>query len=408
MRLSAGGGFLAALVGLLGCARMEPPPGGPPDRAPPHLLTVSPDSGAVLPKFGGAVEFRFDEVISEGGVASQGLGTGDLERLVLLSPSTRVPKVRWRRNRLTVAPAEGWKPNRIYRVELLPGITDLRRNRSDTGAVLTFSTGAAAPTTTLTGVVVDWTTRRPAIAALVEAVLLPDSLPYRTLADSSGKFKFGPLPQGDYIVYGILDQNRDLQRGNREAYDSAKIAAAATDAGELWAFVHDTTPVRIDTVAAIDSVSASIRLSQMLDPKQALSAAAVRLRHLPDSSAVAVTSLLPQALDDSLYRRAAPDTARRDTVVTPPPPAPRPGPAPVAVRPELTSRPPLFDQLIMRVAAPWKPGDRFAVEIRGLRNVTGTIADVRGILIIPEPKPALADSLKKLPFPIPVPRKPKP
>lgn len=405
MRLSASGGFLAALGLLSGCARMEPPPGGPPDRAPPHLLTVSPDSGAVLPKFHGAVEFRFDEVISEGGVANQGLGTGDLERLVLLSPSTRVPKVRWRRDRVTVAPAEGWKPNRIYRIELLPGITDLRRNRSDTGAVLTFSTGASTPTTVLTGVVVDWTTRRPAVAALVEAVLLPDSLPYRTLADSNGKFKFGPLPSGDYIVYGILDQNRDLRRGNREAYDSIRVAAAATDAGELWAFVHDTTPVRIDTIAASDSVSALIRFSQMLDPKQSLAAAAIRLRHLPDSAVVAVASLLPQALDDSLYRRAVPDTAHRDTVVTP---RPRPSPAPVVARPELTSRPQLFDQLVVRVATPWKPGDRFAVEIPGLRNVTGTAADVRGVLIVPVPKPALGDSLKKPPFPIPIPRKPKP
>src|SRR6185295_4846337 len=91
--------------------------------------------------FHGDVEFRFDEVISEGSTASTGTGTGDLEKLILLSPTTRVPDVNWRRSRITVRPAEGWRADRVYRVELLPGVTDLRRNRSEEGKVVTFSTG---------------------------------------------------------------------------------------------------------------------------------------------------------------------------------------------------------------------------------------------------------------------------
>ena len=393
---------------LLGCARMEPPPGGPPDHAPPHLLAVTPDSGAVLPKFHGNVEFRFNEVVSEGGAANEGLGTGDLERLIILSPSARVPKVRWHRDHITVAPAEGWQPNRVYRVQLLPGITDLQRNRSDTGAVVTFTTGAPAPSTTLTGLVVDWTARRPAAQALVEALLLPDSLPYRTLADSNGKFTLGPLPKGNYVVYGIIDQNHDQRLNVREAYDSVHLQTDSTAAGELWAFVHDTLPPRIDTVAVIDSVSALVRFSQMLDPTQPFSPAAVRLRRLPDSSAAVVASLLPKAVDDSLHPPPV-DTTHRDTLA-PPRPTPRPIPAPTPGRAELTSRPPLFDQLVLRATTPWRPGDRFAVEIRGIRNVTGRTGDVRGLLVVPQPRPAPGDSLKKrLPFPIPPqPPRPKP
>ena len=119
----------------------------------------------------------------------------------------------WQRDRITVRPGEGWQPNRVYRVELLPGVTDLRRNRSDTGAVLTFTTGAPLPTTSIQGTVVDWTTGRPAPAALVEAILLPDSLPYRGVADSSGHFSLGPLPAGDYLVRGVLDQNHNIAPG---------------------------------------------------------------------------------------------------------------------------------------------------------------------------------------------------
>ena len=116
---------------LLACARIEPPPGGPPDPAPPRLIATRPDSFARLPEFNGSAEFVFDEVVSEGGSPNRGEGTGGLEKLVILSPSNRVPEVSWRRNRITVRPSEGWRPNRVYRVELLPGVTDLRSNRSE-------------------------------------------------------------------------------------------------------------------------------------------------------------------------------------------------------------------------------------------------------------------------------------
>ena len=160
-----------AFLTLLSCARMEPPPGGPPDAEPPQLIATVPDSMAQLPGFHGDVEFRFDEVISEGSTASTGTGTGDLEKLILLSPTTRVPDVSWRRSRITVRPAEGWRADRVYRVELLPGVTDLRRNRSEEGKAVTFSTGGPPPSTTLRGIVVDWTSARPAPeAALRHAV----------------------------------------------------------------------------------------------------------------------------------------------------------------------------------------------------------------------------------------------
>ena len=390
-----------AVLAAVGCARIEPPPGGPPDVAPPRLIATRPDSFARLPGFKGDVEFRFDEVISEGGSPNQGTGTGDLEKLVILSPTSRVPEVTWRRSRITVQPDEGWRPDRVYRVELLPGATDLRRNRSTGGTVLTFTTGAPLPTTTLEATVVDWTTSRPVPGALVEAVLLPDSLPYRGIADSSGHLKLGPLPDGEYLVRGVLDQNHNLRFDGREAFDTVKLARGKTAAGELWAFVHDTTPPRIREVTAVDSLSASITLSQSMDPAQRLAASQVTVRILPDSTPIRVTSLLPKPLDDSLHRRVAParDTTARDTtgrdttaadtarpggrrgvVEVDGEPAPR-GRAPTELEP-LTSRPPLTDQLILRVPQPWKPEGRYEVEIRGIRSVSGVTGDVRGAMTV--------------------------
>ncbi len=419
-------GLTTAAVAMtaLACARIEPPPGGPPDPTPPRLIATRPDSFARLPGFKGDVEFRFDEVISEGGSPNEGTGTGDLEKLVILSPTTRVPDVTWRRSRITVRPREGWRPNRVYRVELLPGATDLRRNRSTSGTVLTFTTGAPLPATTIDGTVVDWTTSRPAAGALVEAVLLPDSLPYRGVADSSGHIKLGPLPEGEYLVRGVLDENHNLRLDGREAFDTVRLAPGKTAAGELWAFVHDTTPPRIREVTVIDSTSASIQLSQNLAPGLRIAPNQVTVRILPDSTPIRVTSVLPKPLDDSLNRRAAAardttardttvrDTTRRDTTAVDttrparPPGLVRAGPGRPRGRTELeplTSRPPLTDQLILRVPQPWKPQGRYEVEIRGIRTVSGVTGDVRGAMTV---KPVAApdttgargaDSLRRQP-----------
>jgi hypothetical protein len=377
---------------------MEPPPGGPPDATPPRLIATRPDSFAVLRPFRGVAEFQFDEVISEGGTPNRGEGTGGLERLVILSPSTRVPEVSWKRSRITVRPREGWRPNRVYRVELLPGVTDLRNNQSREGAVLTFTTGAPRPTNTLQGQIVDWGTSRPAGNALVIATLLPDSLPYRGVADSGGRFSLGPLPSGDYLVTGVLDENRNQQQDTREAYAIARLPRGKSDVGELWAFVHDTIPPRIQTVTVDDSVSATVTFTQKLDPRQRLAPKDVRLRLLPDSVPVAVASILPAPVDDSLHRRAprpdstaAADSLALDTTAARRKPAP-PLPKRPAAENRLTTRPPLYERLVLRVPRPWTPGSRLVLEIRGVRNITGVAGDAVGVVAVPEKKPAPSPS----------------
>jgi hypothetical protein len=199
----------------------------------------------------------------------------------------------------------------------------------------------------------------------------------------------------------------------REAFDSVRTGRSDSTL-ELWAFVHDTAPPRIRTVTQLDSVSAGIELSQPLDPRQRLQPSAVRLSLLPESTAVRVTSILPKPVDDSLYARRPPardttarDTTARDTAAAgdptrPPAPPRRPGGARPGLRREsepLTSRPALTNQLVLRPAQPWRPGARYTVEVRGVRNVTGATGDVVGTLVVPERAArdtlAPADSLRQ-------------
>lgn len=381
MRVIRSGGAALAMLGVIACAKIEPPPGGPPDTSPPQLVGVTPDSLTALPGYKGDVEFRFSEVVSEGSAPSTGSGTGDLERLILLSPTTRVPVVSWKRSRITVHPREGWQPGRVYRVELLPGVMDLRNNRSTTAhAVVTFTTGGAMPADTLRGQVTDWTTGQPLARALVVAILLPDSLPYRFTTDSAGRFSAGPLPGGSYLVYGVVDQNNNFLREDREAFDSVT-AKAPGAAIALWTFPHDTTPPRIRTVTAMDSVTARIEFAQPLDPHQRIDTSIVSVRHLPDSGLVRVALLATQAGYDSVQR-----AERKDTT------AGRAGAPPSgvlgALRPPgdtTPGRPALSSQLIVRLAQKMDTAGQYLVEIRNVRNVTGVAATARGVFAAQRP-----------------------
>jgi hypothetical protein len=409
----------------LACARMAPPPGGPPDFEEPEIIATRPESVAVLPGFRGEVEFVFNEVISEGSAPNFGLGTGTLEQFVILSPSLEVPAVRWRRNRITVSPREGWQPGLVYRVELRPGIMDLSNNRAPSGAVVTFTTGAGLPATVLRGRVVDWTTRRPQPEGVVHAVLhagSADSLVYRMLADSLGFFEFGPLPEGEYLVFGGIDQNRNRRIEPRELFDSVRVAAGADSVGEIWAFRHDTAGPRLQTVARRDSVSVTLQFTQQLRPVAAYDSALVRVLLLPDSVPVAVAGLYTQEAYDLLFR------ARRDELLTPEDSARAdslrreqerrdsiradslarlerlaaeraaedarrgivrradPRAAPRQLDP-LTTRPALTDRLVIRLDTTLIPGARYVVEVRGVENLSRASMTSLLVLVIPDAPP---------------------
>src|SRR6266702_4271204 len=150
-RPATGAGGQAQVAGLLlsalafGCANQGTPPGGPPRTTPAAILRTVPESGTVVPDFRGNAVVQFDEVIDEapGSPGPSGGAITGLAQKIVLSPVAGDVKVSWHRSAIHVAPEEGWKPNRVYHLEVLPGIADLRRNVTKTGTTIVFSTGGA-------------------------------------------------------------------------------------------------------------------------------------------------------------------------------------------------------------------------------------------------------------------------
>jgi hypothetical protein len=399
------------LIAAAACARMGPPPGGPLRTNPAVLVGTYPDSLVVPADFRDPAEFRFDEVILES-APNFGTGLGDLERLVMLSPDSGVPSVHWRRDRITVRPRGGWRPNTVYRIELAPGVTDLHRNISKASAVITFSTGGPAPTRVLSGRVIDWSVRRPVPLALIEAFHLPDSLRYRMIADSTGRFRFEHLPAGAYLVSGINDQSRDHRRQMDEPWDTVRVAATADSVGEIWIFQRDTLPPRIQDITRQDSNTVTVTFSRPIDPALRLDSTSVRVLVLPDSVSIGVAAVYPKAAFDSILRPvpvpktaaedsiARIDSVRKDSLARANPPPSRGARGgrgalqqPPADLPQQL-RPALGNVIAIRTRGLLRAGTDYFIELRNVRTAGGaTGPPVFRLLKVPK-APSPADSLK--------------
>jgi len=432
-RPAAGAGRQAQVARLLlsalafGCASQGTPPGGPPRTTPAAILRTVPESGTVVPDFRGKAVVQFDEVIDEapGSPGPSGGAITGLAQKIVLSPVAGDVKVSWHRSAIHVAPEEGWKPNRVYHLEVLPGIADLRRNVTKAGKTIVFSTGGALPAAALSGTALLWVEQRLLTQAVIRAAPLPDTAAYVTLTDSAGNFRLREIPPGRYRVWAVQDQNNNRRQDRREPFDTVTVTVDSTASVVLWAFVHDTVGPRIRTVEPVDSIALRITFSQPLDPARAPDTGAVHVFALPDTTPVAVRALYRPAQFDSIQARARAvadslkrlqdTTARRDTTARPRTPAPAAPRAPAVagapgapsrrdtaaarvdtarVRKLLSQRPVPYDRLVVQTARPLTPGAKYLVRVRAAVGLSGVAGDGVGVVQIPVPKPAPRDTTK--------------
>ena len=391
---------LAVLVGIAACASPGLPPGGPEDRDPPELVSITPDTFAtgVSPR---AVVFRFDEVVSE---RPQGATT--LAGLFLISPRDGAPDVDWNRTALTVRPRRGWRRNTAYTVTMLPGVVDLRGNVRREGGVAVFSTGGPIPRTMMAGQVFDWSAGAPAGRALVEAISRPDSVVHVAQADSTGAFRIRYAPPGTYTIRAFIDANNNRGFEERELWDSVQVVLKDSAHVELLAFAHDTIGPRITTVAIMDSMTLRVTFDKGIDPSQEITAASFSLR-ARDSSLVPIASARSAqewdraraARADSqpadTIRRAPPAAAAaRPAVPTPTRPAARATPDSASVIPR-PSRPSPRSEFVIELGRPLQPREVYRWQATDVRGLMRTPRTSDRTFTVPEPpaaQPARADT----------------
>ncbi len=388
---------LTALVALaMGCASAAPPPGGPEDLAPPRLVRVGPDSGALNFSSKNA-SFYFDETIND-----RGSGAQEVDNYFLVSPSDGLPRVEWHRSRIDVRPRNGFRPNTAYSITLLPGLSDLRNNAMKTGRSIVFSTGPTIPTTRIEGTTFDWVQERPLAGAFLEAVT-PDSIRYLAQSDSVGRFAVGPLPAGTYLVRAYIDQNHNRSLDRNEAFDTLRVTVPQAAPAELLVAARDTLPGRIATIVVVDSVTLRVNFTNLLDPSITPAASDFRLIGGPDSVLVAVASVrtAPQEAAAALAaQQAAADSARKaDTshraAAVPPAAVPvPPTKSDDTLATRKPSRQPPFNSVTLKLARPLTPNTTYRLSTRGLRALSGRTAPSEAGFTSPRAVPKVrADSV---------------
>jgi Bacterial Ig-like domain len=387
-RLSA----VIACCALVACAQQGFPPGGPPDKIPPKLLSTSPDTNSrnVSQK---DVNFQYDEVLTE-----RPAGASSLDALVLISPRDGAPHIGWHRSRISARGRKDWKPNTTYTVTVLPGISDLRGNAEKLGYQLVFSTGPEIASESISGVVFDWPAGHPAPNAIVEAVSHPDSIVYIARADSIGHFAIPHMPPGSFTLFGWVDANNNHDRDQHELQDSAQVTLKDTASVELLAFVHDSIGPHVVTVEVRDSVTIHASFDKPVDPKQPLDSEHIIVR-AADSSIVSTKAILSareidRRRNDSTAKadsiRARTDTAfRRQYVAQHRVPtdtlqknAMRRAAALAAMLP---SKPIPVTDILITVSAPLKQGAQYKLESKDLHNLMGIAANSVRSFEVPKP-----------------------
>ncbi len=403
---------LAAVALVAACARMAAPPGGPSRREPPILVGIFPDSGIAPCDLKAPAEFRFDEVTSDAGQANFGTGDGTLEKLVMLSPDTAVPIVEWHRDRITVKPRAGWRPNKTYRIEFLPGLLDLHQNISKSGAVIAFTTCGPKPKRVLTGRAIDWVSQRAIPNALIEAFHLPDSVSYRVTADSTGRFRIEGLPDGPYLVVASSRPDPKHHRNPREPWDTVRVTAQQDAVGEIWTFPRDTAAPRITGVARVDSETIAVTFNRPIDPALRLDTTLVRVGLLipPDTVSIGLIEVLPKAYSDSIHKPAPKprtpkedstfriDSLKRDSVAKA---RPAPPPPPTNVRPTpppdlpTQKRPQLGTVLVIKTRGTVRLDQSYWVTVAGVRGPGGVPGRPSGMTLLKDLARVRADSIAK-------------
>lgn len=390
-----------ALLGL-SCARQGRIPGGPPDRVPPIVVAVEPEPETIVHDWDGPIRIEFNERISERGAE------GSLDDAILVSPAVEGLRVSHSRSGLEVSVPGGFEVGRVYRVTVLPVISDLFSNRMRDPFEFAFSTGPEISGAIAAGLVEDRITGQP-VQVRVEAVG-PDSIVHFTRSGTDGLFALRYLPPARYRLRAYEDRNRNGEADFSEPVGGLPITLPSDADTSLTSFtilLPDTTSARLIRAEVLDSVSVRVEFDDYIDPAENLALVGVGLK--PDTAIA--DSLLPEStlplpgFDRVMHEhafqeyqaevrlleaarraeearvRAAAALAAGDSTATPPsPPDPGPEIQPEA-DPEEDAGPPRPVQTLIAVfETPLQARYPYRVQVTGLRNINrlplggGTIA----------------------------------
>ena len=238
--------LLLLLPSLAGCARKLAPSGGPPDTAPPSLLSVAPDSGATGVDTTVTLRLAFSEPMDRLSVQTN----------LLVAPGVRGGTFAWPDGRtVTFRPDRPLRGGRAYVVLLGAAARDARGNARDRPLLGHFTTAPAFAPGDIEGRVEGrgvspdgvyvWAYREDLGRAPDSTALDMDAL---AQARGGGRFRLAGLPvPATYRLWAFVDRNRNrtFEPGSDLLVRSDSLVALGADAARA----RDVRVIAVDPEA---------------------------------------------------------------------------------------------------------------------------------------------------------------
>jgi hypothetical protein len=189
--------------GLVGCANMIPPTGGPRDSLPPLLLSASPEDSTR--QFGGGkIILTFNEFVE----LNKPLET------IIVSPFPKHPaNVESHLRTVTVRLKDTLEPNTTYTIDFGRAIRDINEGNELKGFSYVFTTGNYFDSLSLRGRVLlaqtgkaDSTLTVMLHTKFYDSAVAKEPPRYITRLDSAGYFVFHNLPPGRFAIFAVKEE----------------------------------------------------------------------------------------------------------------------------------------------------------------------------------------------------------
>ncbi len=243
---------IGLLGGLVACAQVGRPSGGPVDETPPVLISADPGSLAVRVDPAADLRLSFTEKIDRRGVG----------RALTIIPDVKLSNPHFEDLDVVFRPLHGWPADTVVVWQLAASLMDRHRVRMGVDRFGAFTTRSAFPSGTIRGRATVRDTTITELKGVVAKLSLtpPEGSRRATLwrtarGDAEGNFRLDWLdsPSGPYSLEVFVDANGDGRGGEKERsarIDSLGLAAEDTllDLGDL---------LLLDRVSPVDMVFCS-------------------------------------------------------------------------------------------------------------------------------------------------------
>lgn len=306
--------LLAGALLLGSCATPTSPGGGPRDEEGPSVVSTDPESGTTGFR-GREITFHFSEFVNR----------SSLRGALTLEPRLGIPwTLDWGRKSVTLQLERALPDSTTLIVSVGTGLTDMNGNQLGNPVRVAVSSGPRINEGGLLGRVLDARTGEGNSGNRVLLYRVPADLDgpavYSAGTDTSGRFSFEYLGEGEYRALWVDDRNRNKtwDRGSERAQPFGKktisLQKGSTDTlGTLYVAGADTTPPSLLGVGLFSSRRLRMRFSEniVLRPATEITVADTMGRRLGGGYPLYVSGSDPYVLYAQSERPLSPDTTYR-------------------------------------------------------------------------------------------------